>query len=166
MDGIVDYLLSQDDPGINTPTLGITAFSVAGMNANINQGNNTISLRMTQQQYTDRDSLKSVEPYIELADTNTHVSPAGKVSLQYMYVIPQTFVVTDYISRRVYEFMLDLYDPHEGIDNIYEAGQWINIFDIYGRKVATTNEDFRTMDLPRGMYIVVTESGKTLKIMK
>ncbi|MBQ4395638.1 MAG: Ig domain-containing protein [Paludibacteraceae bacterium] len=166
IDGVVDYLLSQDDPGINTPTLGITAFSVAGMNANINQGNNTISLRMTEQQYTDLDSLKSVEPSITLADPNTHVSPAGKVSLQYMYVIPQTFVVTDYISRRVYEFMLDLYDPHEGIDNIYEAGQWINIFDIYGRKVATTNEDFRTMDLPRGMYIIVTESGKTLKIMK
>lgn len=166
IDGVVDYLLSQDDPGINTPTLGITAFSIAGMNANINQGNNTISLRMTEQQYTDLDSLKSVEPSITLADPNTHVSPAGKVSLQYMYVIPQAFVVTDYISRRVYEFMLDLYDPHEGIDNIYEAGQWINIFDIYGRKVATTNEDFRTMDLPRGMYIIVTESGKTLKIMK
>ena len=166
IDGILDYLLSQEEPSINTPTLEITGFSVGGIDANINQGNNTISLRMTEQQYTDLDSLKSVEPSITLADPNTHVSPAGKVSLQYMYVIPQAFVVTDYISRRVYEFMLDLYDPHEGIDNIYEAGQWINIFDIYGRKVATTNEDFRTMDLPRGMYIIVTESGQTIKIMR
>ncbi len=47
-----------------------------------------------------------------------------------------------------------------------EAGTWMNIFDIYGRKVATTNEDLRTIDLPHGMYVIVTEDGKTLKIMR
>ena len=54
----------------------------------------------------------------------------------------------------------------EGIDEVYEVGQWVNVFDIYGRKIATTNEDIYTMDLPRGMYIIVTEKGQSIKLMK
>ena len=59
----------------------------------------------------------------------------------------------------------EIYDP-QGIEDVYTAGQWVNIYDIYGRKVATTNEDIYTMELPRGMYIIVTESGETIKIMR
>ena len=168
IDGIEEYLLSNAASGITPPTLEIQKFSISDIDANIDQAENTITLRLTEEKFSQLDSLRSVTPKITLADQYTHVlpSPDEKLDLRYMYVIPKTFVVTDYISRRTYDFMIDLYDPHESIDQVYEAGQWVNIFDIYGRKVATTNEDIYSMNLPRGMYIVVTESGKTLKIMK
>lgn len=168
IDGIEDYLLSNAASGITPPTLEIQKFSISDIDANIDQAENTITLRLTEEKYSQLDSLRSVTPKITLADQYTHVlpSPDEKLDLRYTYVIPKTFVVTDYISRRTYDFMIDLYDPYESIDQVYEAGQWVNIFDIYGRKVATTNEDIYSMILPRGMYIVVTESGKTLKIMK
>lgn len=168
IDGIEEYLLSNAASGITPPTLEIQKFSISDIDANIDQAENTITLRLTEEKYSQLDSLRSVTPKITLADQNTHVLPSSneKLDLRYMYVIPKTFVVTDYISRRTYDFMIELYDPYESIDQVYEAGQWVNIFDIYGRKVATTNEDIYSMILPRGMYIVVTESGKTLKIMK
>lgn len=168
IDGIEEYLLSNASSGITPPTLEIQKFSISDIDANIDQAENTITLRLTEEKFSQLDSLRSVTPKITLADQYTHVlpSPDEKLDLRYMYVIPKTFVVTDYISRRTYDFMIDLYDPYESIDQVYEAGQWVNIFDIYGRKVATTNEDIYSMNLPRGMYIVVTESGKTLKIMK
>lgn len=167
IDGIVEYLLSATPSGIDAPQLEIQSFTVNGIAAKIDQGQNLITLRLTEDQFgKDMDSLRAAKPEITLANPTTHVSPEGPVDLRYMYVIPQTFVVTDYISRRAYDFYIDLYDPHQDIDQVSEAGQWINIFDIYGRKVATTNEDYRTMDLPRGMYIIVTESGQTLKIMR
>ena len=168
IDGIEEYLLSNAESRITPPTLEIQKFSISDIDANIDQAENTITLRLTEEKFSQLDSLRSVTPKITLADQYTHVlpSPDEKLDLRYMYVIPKTFVVTDYISRRTYDFMIDLYDPYESIDQVYEAGQWVNIFDIYGRKVATTNEDIYSMNLPRGMYIVVTESGKTLKIMK
>lgn len=168
IDGIEEYLLSNAESGITPPTLEIQKFSISDIDANIDQAENTITLRLTEEKYSQLDSLRSVTPKITLADQYTHVLPSSdeKLDLRYTYVIPKTFVVTDYISRRTYDFMIDLYDPYESIDQVYEAGQWVNIFDIYGRKVATTNEDIYSMNLPRGMYIVVTESGKTLKIMK
>ena len=168
IDGIEEYLLSNAASGITPPTLEIQKFSISDIDANIDQAENTITLRLTEEKYSQLDSLRSVTPKITLADQYTHVLPSSdeKLDLRYTYVIPKTFVVTDYISRRTYDFMIDLYDPYESIDQVYEAGQWVNIFDIYGRKVATTNEDIYSMNLPRGMYIVVTESGKTLKIMK
>ena len=168
IDGIEEYLLSNTASGITPPTLEIQKFSISDIDANIDQAENTITLRLTEEKFSQLDSLRSVTPKITLADQYTHVLPSSdeKLDLRYMYVIPKTFVVTDYISRRTYDFMIELYDPYESIDQVYEAGQWVNIFDIYGRKVATTNEDIYSMILPRGMYIVVTESGKTLKIMK
>ena len=42
----------------------------------------------------------------------------------------------------------------------------MNIYDIYGRMVTTTNENIYTMDLPQGIYIAVTATGHTVKLMK
>ena len=85
--------------------------------------------------------------------------------MEYAVYLPKTYVVTDYINRRAYSLTIEVYDP-QGIDEVYEAGMWVNVFDIYGRKVTTTNENIYTMELPHGMYIIVTESGQTLKIMR
>ena len=86
--------------------------------------------------------------------------------MTYAYLRPQKYIITDFINKNVYNFILELYNPHQDLEETYEAGQWVNIFDIYGRKVTTTNEEIYTMELPHGMYIIVTESGETMKIMK
>ena len=85
--------------------------------------------------------------------------------MRYAIYIPTTFVVTDYINREAYDLTIELYDP-QGIEQTYEAGMWVNVYDIYGRKVATTNEDIYTMELPQGMYIIVMENGQSLKILR
>ncbi len=162
LNGIISYLLSPDQATVKTPELQINSFELLGVKATINQSENTISLALTEEQSAQ---LEGAEPTIKIADeANTHVTTSA-VPLQYALYTPKIYVVTDYINRRAYSLTIDVYDP-EGIENVYEAGEWVNIYDIYGRKVATTNENIYTMDLPRGMYIIVTESGETLKIMR
>jgi len=161
IEGIIRYLMSADASGVTLPELKINTFSVAGVNAEIDQIENTILLSISEELY---DSLKTAEPVITLADPNTHVNTSS-TALEYAVYLPKTYVVTDYINRRAYSLTIEIYDP-QGIDEVYEAGMWVNVFDIYGRKVTTTNEDIYMMDLPKGMYIIVTESGQTLKIMR
>ena len=62
-------------------------------------------------------------------------------------------------------FSARMYSP-EGIEEVYTVGDWINVYDIFGRKITTTNENIYTMELPRGIYIIVTETGQTLKITR
>ncbi|MDR9824215.1 hypothetical protein RCJ22_01180, partial [Vibrio sp. FNV 38] len=130
----------------------------------INQNEDLIELEMTKEQFEEADSLKAVVPAITVKNSKTHVVPlAGEeLDLRYTTFLPKTFVVTDYINRRAYSFKLTVTKP-QGIDEVYTAGQWINIFDIYGRKIATTNEDIYTMELPHGIYLIVTETGNTIK---
>ncbi|MBQ8939790.1 MAG: Ig domain-containing protein [Paludibacteraceae bacterium] len=162
LNGIISYLLSSTQASIEAPELQINSFELLGVKATINQSENTISLALTEEQSAQ---LEGAEPTIKIADeANTHVTTSA-VPLQYALYTPKIYVVTDYINRRAYSLTIDVYSP-EGIENVYEAGEWVNIYDIYGRKVATTNENIYTMDLPRGMYIIVTESGETLKIMR
>ena len=161
IEGIITYLTSPDDSGIEAPLPQINSFSLFGFAATINQGDNTILLSLPQEKY---EELEGAEPEIVMADTHTHIETNAS-SLQYAIYLPKVYVVSDYITRRAYSLTIELYDP-QGIDEVYEAGMWVNIYDIYGRKVTTTNEDVYTMDLPQGMYIIVTESGKTLKIMR
>jgi hypothetical protein len=164
----VDYLLSAQQADLEIPFLEISSFVVAGHAADISQKDNTITITMSNKEFRELDSLRSAKPEITLANSQySYVTPASgeEVNLQYTTFLSKAFVVSDYVSRREYEFMLKLYTD-EAIEDVYEAGEWVNIFDIYGRKVSTTNEDIYTMDLPRGIYIVVTESGQTMKIMR
>ena len=164
LDGIVSYLMSPDDSGLELPNPQINSFTLFDLPATINQAENTITISLPQEKY---DDLATAHPVITLADPNTHVTPSVEPSIDLRNAIyfPKTFVVSDYINRRAYSLTIEIYDP-QGIEDVYTAGQWVNIYDIYGRKVATTNEDIYTMELPRGMYIIVTESGETIKIMR
>lgn len=167
--GIMEYLLSPTPASLTTPELRITKFIVGDVEAVINETEKTIKLQLTKAQYDEMD-LTAAKPKITLADPiYSHVTPASneEVNLQYATIptLSKAYVVSDFVNRVVYQFMIQLINPQD-IEEVYEAGQWVNIFDIYGRKVTTTNEDIYTMDLPHGMYIVVTENGNTLKIMR
>ena len=168
IEGIVEYLMSSQQAQIEAPFLQINEFAVQNYKAVINQDENTITLNLTTNQFNELDSLRAVKPVITLADPKySYVTPESQqeVKLTYAAFTPFKYTVTDFISRREYKLYIHFYSP-EGIENVYEAGQWVNIFDVYGRKVATTNEDIYSMDLPRGMYIIVTETGQTIKLLR
>jgi len=162
----VNYLLNTSASTVELPTLAITYFSIGNYVGEIDDEQNLITIHVPQ---SDSAAMKSVTPDIQLASPLTHVTPKisnedGTVDFSF-WSYGVYYVVSDFINTRTYNVKVRLYDP-EGIDEVYTSGEWINIFDIYGRKVATTNEDLHTMDLPSGMYIIVTESGQTLKIMR
>ena len=169
IDGVVAYLLSSTPTAVALPVLRIDRFAVEGIEGKIDQTNNTIELVLEEEDYIAMDSLVSVAPEITIADDSlTHVLPAtDTLSMAHCTFIPMVFTVTDYINVRAYSVSVRVIRA-EGLEDVeaYTAGEWINIYDIYGRKVATTNEDIYTMALPRGVYIIQTSKGKTLKIMK
>lgn len=168
IDQCIKYILSNEAT-ITVPQIAITKFKIGSYEAkNIDDGNHLIEINVEVQ---DSDAMKAAMPEITLASPLTfytadkqYVNADGTVDFSNWHYGVR-YVVSDYINSWYYDVVINLYDPHEGIENI-EVGTWVNIYDIYGRKVATTNEDLRTMALPQGMYIVVTEDGQTIKIMK
>lgn len=165
LDAIVSYLLSPE-PTVFVPTVQITGFSLNGIAGKIDQSNNTIQVSINRNEYPDID-LVNAQPVVTLADPQTTVTPASgeTVDLSTSNILPVKYVVTDFINRRVYNVSVTFYSP-EGIEEVYTAGDWINIYDIFGRKIATTNEDVYTMSLPRGVYVIVNENGNTFKITR
>ncbi len=161
IDQTIKYLLS-DEATIQAPSLAITEFKVGKYTGDIDEANHLITIPVLDK---DSDLMKAATPTITLASPLTFVTPNSGETVDFSnWHYGVRYEVRDYTSRKYYNVVVRLYNP-QGIDNI-EAGTWLNIFDVYGRKVATTNQDIRTMDLPHGMYIVVTESGQTIKIMR
>ena len=113
---IMSYLMSDEKVDIDLPFLEISAFSIEGFDAQINQAENTIELAMDAEEFKEMDSLRAVKPEITLADPDySHVYPNEEVDLRFCPYVPKTFVVTDYISRRAYTFSIRLWRK-EGID--------------------------------------------------
>ena len=113
---IMSYLMSDEKVDIDLPFLEISAFSIEGFDAQINQAENTIELAMDAEESKEMDSLRAVKPEITLADPDySHVYPNEEVDLRFCPYVPKTFVVTDYISRRAYTFSIRLWRK-EGID--------------------------------------------------
>ena len=166
VDKCIEYILGSQAT-IELPSLAITEFKIGNYSGMINEGENLITINVLR---SDSDAMKAANPEIKLVSPLTFATPDkhavnadGTVDFSnWHYGVDYT--VSDYINKRKYNVVVRLYSP-EGIENI-EAGTWVNIFDIYGRKVTTTNEDLRTIDLPSGMYIVVTSDGQTVKIMR
>lgn len=165
IDAAINYLLN-DEPSVEVPTLMITNFVIDGVNGIINQSEKTIKFDIDLSLHPDLD-MKAVTPVISVASGYTITTPGTgeAVDLSENSLIPFDYVVTDYISRVVYSVYVHTYYSH-GIENVYTAGEWVNIYDIYGRKVATTNENIYTMTLPHGVYVAVTETGETIKITR
>ena len=166
IDKVIDYLLN-DQATVTRPSLQINGFSLDGAAGEINQNANTIHVVIQTEEHPDLD-LASVQPKITLASEYAHSKPANGEYADFSYATftPVMVEVSDYINRRVYAVTVELHSKSQGMKEVYSAGEWVNIYDIQGRKVATTNEDIYTMALPRGIYIVVTESGQTIKLMR
>jgi len=164
IDACVKYILSSS-ASIKLPDLAITEFKIGSYKGIIDDNENRIVIEVPAQDSTE---MHAVIPEITLASPLTHVTPKwvnadGTIDFSnWSFGVPHT--VSDYINVRTYDVIVRL-QYAQGIEAV-EANEWINIYDVYGRKVATTNEDYRTMDLPKGMYIIVTESGQTIKIMR
>ena len=157
----IKYILSNEAT-ITLPQLAITEFKIGNYTGKIDDVRNTITIDV---QAKDSDDMKLAQPQIKLQSPLTFVTPGEDDIVDFSnwhYGID--YIVSDYVNKRKYNVVVRLYDP-QGIENI-EAGTWVNIFDIYGRKVATTNQDLRTMELPHGMYIIVTDDGQTIKVLK
>ena len=168
INAIINYLIDESVSPVFLPTLQINRFTLEGFEGVIDQANYTIEVEMTDEQFNELDSLRAAKPVITLADpTYSHVEPSvdKEQDFRFSSFIPVVYTVTDYINQLPYAVSLRIKNT-QGIDEVYTVGEWVNIFDVYGRKVATTNEDIHAMPLPNGMYIVVTESGQTLKIMR
>ena len=162
----IDYLTSNEAT-VALPELEITRFAIGNVVGEINQMSNTILVAINEEEHPDWD-LAALKPSITLKDpTLTHVSPASGEEENFASSIsfPVEYIVSDYINRRIYNVTVRTYSP-QGIDEVYTDGEWVNVFDIYGRLIATTNENIYTMSLPRGMYLIVTSGGKTIKLMK
>ena len=165
LNAVVNYLTNNEST-VTVPTVQITSFTLNGIAGDIDQINKTIKVNIDRSKYPDIN-LKEAQPVVTLASDQTTVSPASgeTVDLSTSAVLPVKYEVTDFINRCVYNVTVTFYSP-EGIDEVYAVGDWVNVYDIFGRKIATTNEDIYTMPLPRGVYVIVTESGQTLKITR
>ena len=168
VESVVDYLLN-DKPSVTVPLLQITSFVIDGIPGNIDQANKRITFEIDLKEHFDVDK-HAIKPEITVADeTYTHVSTKfekdGYVDFSESWSYPVAYEVSDYINRQVYEVAIRFFTS-EGIEDVYAAGDWVNIYDIFGRKVSTTNEDIYHMVLPRGVYVIVTETGQTFKIMR
>ncbi|MEE1096428.1 MAG: Ig-like domain-containing protein [Paludibacteraceae bacterium] len=162
---VINYLLSSKAT-IDLPELKITSFKINGVAGKIDQVNNTINVSFDITKNPTLD-LTNIIPEVTVASQLTHAVPNNGEAVDFSKssFAPVVYVVTDYINRRAYDVTVSTYNP-EGIEDIYSVGEWVNIYDIYGRKVTTTNEDIYQMALPRGVYIVVLENGETFKIMR
>ena len=87
------------------------------------------------------------------------------MDLSWAHFSPVQIEISDYINRRVYSIDIHLF-ASDGIEQVYTVGEWVNIYDLFGRKITTTNQNIYTLPIPNGVYIIVTESGKTLKITR
>lgn len=164
---VVDYLMDEEPFTLPTTELQINSFVVEGFEATI-EANYVIELEIPANRFQELDSLKHAKPVIELEDPiYTRVSPESgeEVDLHYATFMPVVYEVTNYIKRQAYDVYVRIIGT-QGIEGVYSVGEWVNIYDIFGRKVTTTNEDVYQMELPRGVYIVVTSEGQTLKIMR
>ena len=161
IDAIIDYLLNHAE-SVYRPQLQMTSFSIDGIVGIIADDAIKMDIDLT---LFPEINPKEITPEITVADSYTHCTPQGPVNLSHSDTEPVPFVVSDYINRRTYNVSVHFYYS-EAITNVYSVGEWVNVFDLYGRKVAATKEDVYRMDLPHGAYIVTTDTGAAFKILR
>lgn len=172
LDNIIAYLCSGDN-FTNSPELRITSFVIDGVKAQINDAEGTINITLPEG--TD---LTALTPQITLADNSTFVTPGSgeTVDLSSTY-FGKKFVVSDYVNKKVYTARATVKQP-DALDDIENGlalqglvlhndnNIWLNVFNASGMLVTTTNSDIDFNQFARGIYLIVTADGKTLKLAR
>lgn len=152
------------------PELQITAATVNGTAINIDQTKDEMVLTMTDDATLDLEKMNCT---FTLKDNKTHATYVDYSGDKHMINLQGevidlsdtrngvTITVTDYINVRHYTLRIDLLTA---LDEAEATNEWVNIYDIQGRLVTTTN-DIRHLQLERGMYVVVGAHG-SYKIMR
>lgn len=165
IDAVIKYLLS-DEATIEPPVTTIEEFTIEGITKKPSSAGGEIKFEIDLTEHPTFD-IKAVKPIVKLVSDYSFVTPNSgeEVDFSTSTILPIEYVVSNFIQRTVYKVSVRTFTS-EGLEEVYAVGDWINIYDIYGRKIATTNENIYTMSLPRGIYIIVTEAGHTLKITR
>ena len=155
----VGYLLYGTSQPLDLPKLRITSFVIDGVQGQINEDEKTIAVTMPIG--TDPSSLT---PVVSLADATTFVSPASGETIDMSdWYTGVTYTVSDYINIVRYQVFVNVVTGLEEVT--YTPGEWVDIYDIRGTKVATTNANVYTLSLPRGLYLIRTAT-ETFKLMR
>ncbi|MCQ2341986.1 MAG: cadherin-like beta sandwich domain-containing protein [Paludibacteraceae bacterium] len=146
----IKYLMDGTKSPIALPTLQITSFSINGTKGVIDEANKIITVTMPSGDYS------AVSPVVTIADATTHVTPAnGEVIDMSDSFIGHDYTVSDYINKVIYTVYLK--QPTD-LEDVYMPGEWVNIYNMHGFKVMTTNEDVHALALPHGVYVIQTNS--------
>ena len=165
----LDYLINGTQ--FVAPSLQISSFNVSSVNATIDQTAKTISATLPIG--TDLTALK---PAITLAGVGTAVSPATIIATDFSNSLstPVSYTVSDGINSKIYA--VTIMDATTGLTQTKLAGVTfdgqiihnnanldLQVYDVTGRKVATSNKYINMSSNPKGIYIVKSING-TLKI--
>lgn len=173
IDKIITYLTtaSQVSPVV-IPECKITSFKINGVEG---VNSNTESDRAIRFQLKDiGPDVSAVIPVVTVASnktwweanpTNSTVLDDGKIEMDLSKcssVVGVWVRVRDYIN--VAQYMVYVDTPTD-VEEVYVDGDWYDVYDYMGRKVASTNESLSSIDLPHGMYIIRTARG-SIKIFR
>ncbi len=170
LDNIMSYLLDATS-SFSAPELRITGFRINGDAATIDEAAQTITLIVP-----DGTDLTALTPDVSVLSTGTWVEPNSGEAVDFSDThFGVNYTVTDGINVKVYNVIVR---TATGVDEINEDGLWFDgitlhndmnvwatIYDVAGRKVATTNADYSFMTLPNGLYLVQT-AGSTLRVLR
>jgi len=170
LQNVIEYLLSTEESKVVLPELKITSFSIDGHQAQIDEAQQEIHLELPEG--TD---LTQLTPQITLANQKTKVTPASGTTLNmsdsYFGV---DFTVSDFINRKVYTAYITTATSLDDLsaEGLWYDGKvlhnpqgiWVNIYNVQGMLITTTNADYSFESQPQSMYMIVSERG-VMKVM-
>ena len=170
LQNVIEYLLSTEESKVVLPELKITSFSIDGHQAQIDEAQQEIHLELPEG--TD---LTQLTPQITLANHKTKVTPASGTTLNmsdsYFGV---DFTVSDFINRKVYTAYITTATSLDDLsaEGLWYDGKvlhnpqgiWVNIYNVQGMLITTTNADYSFESQPQSMYMIVSERG-VMKVM-
>ncbi len=157
LQNIINYLTTEE-ASIELPELRVQSFSIDGYEGVISETDQTITI-----EFDEIIDLQALTPDISLIGVGTFVSPQSGEAVDFS-AGSVTYVVSDYIHTKTYQVSVNM---PTGIEDIYNTdirlvnstlqnpnGLWINIYDVMGRLLTTTNADFDFTSYPHGVYLI------------
>ncbi len=157
---VMAYLLDKAPTPFAVPELRITAFYIDQFKGVINESASTILVDLPEG--TD---LTALTPKVEVAGVGTHTVPNNGEPVDFSnQIFGVDYIVTDYINTRTYNVKVHCPTAVENVElaDVRMAGSlllnpsnvWLNIYDVTGQLITSTNSNFDFVGLPHGMYLV------------